>query len=47
MILAAAASGTHAEINQPMNIKACMKVLDSESKRVKAVLFQLVIDGTV
>ena len=40
-------SGTPAEINQPSNIKACMKVLDSESKKRKTTLFQLVIDGTI
>ncbi|GFH55374.1 predicted protein [Chaetoceros tenuissimus] len=40
-------SGTPAEINQPMNIKACMKELDSESKRRETLLFQLVIDGTI
>lgn len=40
-------SGNPAEINQPMNIKACMKVLDNESKRREGLLFQLVIDGTI
>ena len=42
-----ASGGNPAEINHPLNIKACMKVLDSESKKRENTLFQLVIDGTI
>ena len=44
--VAASTTGTK-KIVQSAQIKACMNVLDEESKRKENILLQLVIDGTI